>query len=159
MLEAGMKAPDFTLNDKDGNAVTSNSNNADIKVFYDYVQNGISSGSNNVFADTLKFKYFYQTLHYSELSDSMPADSEALQEELKGTVPDLEITMTFDVGEGKTIKKTYRFYYYTAGARGCYVTINNNGSFYMQQKRVDKIVCDLGRLLAPGTVIEPTAKN
>lgn len=150
---------DIAYVDKDGNAVTSNSNNADIKVFYDYVQNGVSSGSNNVFADTLKFKYFYQTLHYSELSDSMPADSEALQEELKGTVPDLEITMTFDVGEGKTIKKTYRFYYYTAGARGCYVTINNNGSFYMQQKRVDKIVCDLGRLLAPGTVIEPTAKN
>lgn len=150
---------DIAYLDKDGNAANENSNNADIKVFYDYVQNGVSSGSNNLFADTLKFKYFYQTLHYSELSDSMPADSEALQEELKGTTPDFEITMTFDVGEGKTIKKTYRFYYYTAGARGCYVTINNNGSFYMQQNRVDKIVSDLGRLLEPSAVITPTAKN
>lgn len=150
---------DVSYLDDNGNAANANSGNAEIKVFYDYVQNGVSSGSSNVFADTLKFKYFYQTLHYSELSDSMPSDSEELQAQLKETTPDLEITMIFDVGEGETIKKTYRFYYYTAGARGCYVTINNNGSFYMLQNRVDKIVSDLGRLLEPNAVITPTAKN
>ena len=150
---------DVSYVDDDGIAATVNSNNAEIRVFYDYIQNGISSGNNNLFSDTLKFKYFYQTLHYSELYDSMPADSEERQEQLKGTEPDLEITMRFDVGEGKTLTKTYRFYYYEAGDRGCYVTVNNNGSFYMQQKRVDKIVSDLGRLLHPTAVITPTAKN
>lgn len=149
---------DVAYVDDDGNAATVNTNNADIRVFCDYTQNGVSSG-NNLFTETLKFKYLYQTLQYSELYDSMPANSEEEQERLKTTEPDLELTMVYDVGDGKLLTKTYRFYYYTAGARGCYVTVNNNGSFYMQQKRVDKIVSDLGRLLHPTAVITPTAKN
>jgi hypothetical protein len=150
---------DISYVDDDGNAATVNSNNADIRVFYGYTQNGTSSGK-NLFSDTVKFKYFYQSLHYSELYDAMPSGSEALQQQLKGTEPDLEITMLFDVGEGKTLEKVYRFYFGQANSgRGCYVTINNNGSFYMRQSRVDKIVSDLGRLLAPDTVIDPTAKN
>ena len=146
--------------DENGNAANANSDVANIRIFYDYMQNGVSSGSNNPFTEITKFRYFYQTLQYSELSDAMPVGSEAQQEALKATTPDLEIRMVLEAGEGKIVEKVYRFYYYTAnGDRGCYVTINNNGSFYMNQKRVDKIVSDLGRLLAPNTVIEPTAKN
>ncbi|MBO5327352.1 MAG: hypothetical protein J6A84_04455 [Clostridia bacterium] len=145
--------------DKDGNAIASNSNNSDIKVFYDYVQNGNTVGNNDPFADIAKFRKFYQTLTETELYGSMPSDTEARQEELKNSAPDLEISMTFDMGEGKTETKVYRFYFYEAGERGCYLTINGNGSFYLQQKRVDKIIRDVGRVLDPTAVIEPTAKN
>ena len=91
----------------------------------------------------------------------MPSDSDALQESLKATEPDLSITLTFVI-DGKEEVRTYCFYSRTTQAgRGAFVTVNGVGGFYMLQYRVDKIINDLGRVLSadPNVVIDPMAKN
>jgi hypothetical protein len=153
---------DLVFVNAEGNVVDNGlPNDTDIRVYASY------NGAEKVpVADTMKYRYFYQTLLGSSLEGSMPADSEQTQEELKGTTPDLKIKLVFEA-EGKTIVRTYSFYSRTAASgRGAYVTISedgggHNGSFYMLQNRVEKIINDVGRVLSTseGDVVDPSAKN
>ena len=153
---------DLVFVDAEGNVVENGlPNDTDIRVYASY------NGAEKVpVADTMKYRYFYQTLLGSSLEGSMPEGSEQLQEELKGTTPDLKIKLVFEA-EGKTIVRTYSFYSRTAASgRGAYVTVSedgggHNGSFYMLQNRVEKIINDVGRVLSTneGDVVDPSAKN
>lgn len=150
--------------DSEGNAASGSASGTEITVSHGYVKDGASIGSNLPFTNTDKFKLFYQTLLWSELEGEMPSDSEEKQEALKASAPDMTITLTFDIGDGKMLTKTYRFYFRQAGSSGCYVTVeeNNggaNGSFYMLQDRATKIMSDLGRLLSDTATITPKAKK
>lgn len=153
---------DLQFVDSEGNVVENGvPNDTDIKVFASY--NGIEK---TPVSDTMKYRYFYQTLLASTLEGTMPEGSEDRQEELKGTTPDLKITLTFEVN-GEYIKRTYCFYSKTAASgRGAYVTISENGgapngSFYMLQNRVNKIINDVGRALSAdeSVTIDPAAKS
>ena len=61
-------------------------------------------------------------------------------------------------GSGETIERTYAFYKY-GGGRQCFMAFNGNGSFYILQKRVDKIISDIAKIFDPSTPIVPTSKN
>lgn len=123
-------------------------NDTDIRVYASY--NGMEKLP---VADTMKYRYFYQVLLASTLEGAMPEGSESRQEELKGTTPDLKITLSYEVN-GDRITRTYCFYSKTAASgRGAYVTISENGSapngsFYILQSRVKKIIEDVGRALS-----------
>lgn len=116
----------------------------------------------------LRFNYFYQTLLTSTLADIMPAGSAVaggLQDQLKATVPDLKVTLTFTVN-GEQKSTTYCFYFgegqtEVMNGRGAYMTLNGIGHSYMLKYRVEKIVNDLGRVLSsdPSIVIDPNAKT
>ena len=152
--------------DADGNIVEDGTpNDVDVRVYATYTLNGVDMVKVPV-TDTMKYRYFYQTLLGSTLEGSMPDGSEERQEELKGTTPDLKIKLVFEAN-GETIVRTYSFYSKTAASgRGAYVTISengggHNGSFYMLQNRVNKIINDIGRALSTKEedVIDPSAKN
>ena len=140
---------DLQFVDSKGNVVENGiPNDTDIKVYASY--NGMEKLP---VADTMKYRYFYQVLLASTLEGAMPEGSESRQEELKGTTPDLKITLSYEVN-GDRITRTYCFYSQTAASgRGAYVTISENGSapngsFYMLQSRVKKIIEDVGRALS-----------
>ena len=162
---------DLEYVDQDGNPVENGvPNNTEIRVFATY--NGLVkvplTGSytdpvtGKTMTQSLNYRYFYQTLLGSTLEGSMPAGSEQKQEELKGSEPDLQIKLVFEVN-GETIMRTYRFYNkQAASGRGAYVTVNGNGSFYMLQNRVNKIINDVGRALSTdlkNDAIVPEGKN
>ena len=145
------------LNDK-GEQMQGSSQGGSVVVFASY------NGMQKVPLDNSdkRFNLFYQVLLASNLEDAMPSDSKAYQEELKATTPDLSITITFLVGDGKRETRTFNIYSRTAnGTRSAYVTINGIGHFYMAQYRIDKIINDVGRLLStnPADVIDPTARS
>ena len=71
------------------------------------------------------------------------------------------IKMTYNTGpdgNGETIVRTYAFYQY-GGGRQCFMAYNGNGSFYMLQKRVDKIISDIAKIFTPEDPIKPQAKT
>lgn len=153
---------DLEFVDAEGNIVEDGTpNDVDVRVYATY-----GDVVKVPVTDTMKYRYFYQTLLGSTLEGSMPAGSEGRQEELKGTTPDLRIKLVFEAN-GETIVRTYSFYSKTAASgRGAYVTISengggHNGSFYMLQNRVNKIINDIGRALSTSEqdVIDPSAKN
>lgn len=153
---------DLQFVDSEGNVVENGvPNDTDIRVYATY--NGMEKVP---VEDTMKYRYFYQTLLASTLEGTMPDGSESRQEELKGTTPDLKITLTFEVN-GEHIKRTYCFYSKTAASgRGAYVTIAENGGapngcFYMLQNRVTKIINDVGRALSTDAsdTVDPSAKS
>lgn len=154
---------DLEYVDNNENKVESTSTSGNIKVYASYNGNTtlLQTGKDKKNPKDIAFNLLYQTLLASNLEDAMPSGSEALQESLKATEPDLAITLTFVV-DGKEEVRTYRFYSKTAQAgRGAFVTVNGVGGFYMQQYRVDKIINDMGRVLSsdPNVVIDPVAKN
>lgn len=154
---------DLEYVDNNDNKVQSDSTSGNIKVFTTYNGNTtlLQMGKNKNDPKDIGFNLLYQTLLASNLEDAMPTGSEALQESLKGTEPDLTITLTFVI-DGREEVRTYRFYSAKAQAgRGAYVTVNGVGGFYMLQFRVNKIINDLGRVLStdPNVVIDPAAKN
>ncbi|MBE6691085.1 MAG: hypothetical protein E7590_07385 [Ruminococcaceae bacterium] len=147
---------DISYVDDKGNPIAGMEESAQIQVFATY--GGIQNKKIN---DTLKFRYFYQSLLASNLEGSMPKGSEAVQEALKGTEPDLKITLTFETGE-ETVVRTYCFYSGTASSgRGAYMTLNGNGNFYMLQGRVNKIINDIGKALSENEAdtVDPDAKS
>ncbi len=153
---------DLVFVDSEGNVVENGiPNDTDVLVYASY------NGAEKVpVTDTMKYRYFYQTLLGSTLEGSMPEGSEEKQEELKGTTPDLKIKLVFEA-DGQTIVRTYSFYSKTAASgRGAYVTVSvdgggHNGAFYMLQNRVDKIINDVGRALSTNEAdsIDPSGKS
>ena len=135
--------------------------------------NGMKVWANGEPVDLKQFKLFYQTLLYSSLSGTASC-SEELQElfraaaknaeggyALEGAEPVLVIKTTYNSepdGSGETIERTYAFYKY-GGGRQCFMAFNGNGSFYILQKRVDKIISDIAKIFDPSTPIVPTSKN
>ena len=144
----GIQNISFSLGyvDSQGNATNSTENGAELRV---------SSNLYGQLADTMRFKRFYQVLLAATLSGQMSSGSEAAQEALKGTTPDLEMTLVYQTEEG-TLTRTYRMYSHTGPGgggnagdwRGAYVTVNGLGNFYMNQSYVDKIIADVGRILS-----------
>ena len=128
-------------------------------------------GNAPITVDLMQFKRFYQTLLYSSLSGTATCPEEqqqafrdaALSEgyTTSAATPCLVIKVTFNTeadGSGETIVRTYCFYSY-GGGRQCFMTLNGNGSFYMLQARVNKIISDVGRVFTPETVIKPQDKT
>ncbi len=129
--------------------------------------------ANGEAVDLMQFKLFYQTLLYSSLSGSASC-SEELQElfrnaakneaggyALEGAEPILALKLTYNTepdGSGETVVRTYAFYKY-GGGRQCFMAFNGNGSFYMLQNRVNKIISDIAKVFDPSTPITPTSKT
>ena len=120
-------------------------------------------------ADLSQFKKFFQTLIYSSLSGMATCSEEdqaayreasTLPGHKKDDIaPYLVITMTFNTeadGSGENVVRTFCFYRYSQ--RQCFVTLNGNGSFYMLQPRVEKIINDVARVFN-GETINPQGKN
>lgn len=108
-----------------------------------------------------QFRLFYQTLLTSSLEGMMPSGTEDAQESLIGSGDggaSLVIKMTYNA-DGETVVRTYRFYSRTNGNQGAFTTLNGTGSFYMIQRRVDKIIGDVARIFNPNDVIDPYAKH
>ncbi|MBR6727918.1 MAG: hypothetical protein IKM08_06965 [Clostridia bacterium] len=110
--------------------------------------------------DAYQFRLFYQFLLGSWLEGEMPAETEAWQEDCKtagDSMAQLVIRMTYytDHNYNETITRVYRFY--PQGGSNCFVTVNGEGTDYMLQSRVNKIISNTGKVLfAPqGGVIDP----
>ena len=119
-----------------------------LKVFATY-NNGFSHQSEQISTDL--YRDFFMVLIYSSLEGDATIDA-ATQEALRNSGDagaDLVIRMTLNE-DGVRKTYTYRFYNYTA--RQTYVTINGTGTSYILHKQMDKIICDLGKLLS-GTAI------
>ena len=120
-----------------------------------------------------QFRVFYQTLLYSSLSGSAscsPEQQQAFRDAAMnvaggyataaGELPQLVINMTYNtspLGDGEQIERSYAFYKY-GGGRQSFMAFNGNGGFYMLQRRVEKIVSDVG-LIFTDAVINPQGKN
>ena len=110
--------------------------------------------------DVYQFRLFYQTLLISSLEGTMPGGSEASQEsmiESGDSGASLVIKMTYNA-DGEQLVRVYRFYSRTNGNLGAFTTLNGTGSFYMIQRRVDKIISDVAKLFTPADMIDPEAK-
>lgn len=129
-----------------------------------------SYNGNTTEVNLMQYKRFYQTLLYSSLSGTAICPEEQQQAFRDAALtegyttdkatPALVIKVTFNTspdGTGDTIERTYCFYTYSS--RHCFVTLNGNGSFYMLQKRVDKIINDIGRIFTPEVEIKPQDQN
>ena len=120
-----------------------------------------------------QFRLFYQTLIYSSLSGSASCSKEQQQAfrdaamnaaggyaTADGELPQLVINMTYNTspkGDGEQVERSYAFYKY-GGGRQSFMAFNGNGGFYMLQRRVEKIVSDVG-LIFTDVVIDPQGKN
>jgi len=125
-----------------------------IKVFGTY-------GSNvNAPIDVKLFREFYKTLLNSSLVGEAPL-TEAEQQALRDSGDagaDMVLRVVFNTGS-KTEELIYRCYHYGDAGRQSFVTINGNGSFYMLQSRVNKIISDCNKVINGDTTIDSTAKN
>lgn len=129
-------------------------NSDNLRVTADY------NGLQNVTVNTDQFRLFYRSLGNSSLWKTMPEGTEALQESLRAAGDSgatLVIRMTYD-NEGTDDVRVFRFYSKTAGNLGAFTTLNNNGSFYMRQFRLDKIIRDIDLIFTPETPIDPDAQ-
>jgi len=109
-----------------------------------------SRGENKV-VDTENFRDFYKTLLYASMEGLCELTEDEMAELRRGT-PD--VTMTVRALSGREL--TYRFYRYTE--RKSYMTINDQGVFYILNDRVQKFITDAQKAVA-GTPIEATSKN
>lgn len=130
-----------------------NISSAELKAFAQY--GTMTSGTP---IDVTQARRLYQSLLYSSLAGPTGL-SEEEQERYRQTGDSgamLVLRLTYDIGgEDKTF--VYRFYDIAESARQCFVTVDGNGAFYMEQNRVDKLVRDLGRVLV--TNAEDLANN
>lgn len=118
-----------------------------------------------------QFKKFYQTLIYTSLggmANCSEAEQEAFRDAFRnegyktdaGDSPLLVITITYNTNptmDGKTITRTFAFYSYGGGYRA-FATCNGNGSYYLLQNRVFKIIADIDRIFT-GEAINPEGKT
>ena len=114
----------------------------------------------NAKLNVYQFRLFYQTLLISSLEGTMPDGTEDAQQEMIESGSD-GATMTIRIvynADGEQMVRVYRFYSHTNGNLGAFVTLNGTGSFYMLQRRVDKIQSDVAKLFTPADAIDPEAK-
>lgn len=102
--------------------------------------------------DTENFRDFYKTILYASMEGLCELTEEEMAEYRKSGTPDL--VMTIKSLSGREI--VYRFYQYTE--RKAYMTINDQGVFYILNDRVQKLITDAEKAVL-GEPIEATAKN
>ena len=128
-----------------------------VTVLADYVLSGQSYTGIEV--NAAQFRKFYQTFLYSAYSGNA-AITEEEQSAFRAQGDDADVVMrfTFDV-DGKEVTYVYRCYNYSA--RQTFMTKNSNGSFYILQSQVQKIINDLGRVFSTAAedVIDPTGRD
>lgn len=104
--------------------------------------------------DTENFRDFYKTILYAsmeglcELTEKEMAEYRAL--------PDSEADLVMTVRSESGRELVYKFYRYTE--RKSYMTINDQGVFYILHDRVQKLITDAEKAVK-GEPIEATAKN
>ena len=114
----------------------------------------------NAKVNVYQFRLFYQTLLISSLEGMMPEGTEEAQESMLASGDagaSLVIKMTYNA-DGEQMVRVYRFYSRTNGNLGAFASLNSTGSFYMIQRRVDKIISDVNKIFTPNDVIDPEAK-
>ncbi|MBQ8341467.1 MAG: hypothetical protein IJY22_03705 [Clostridia bacterium] len=114
----------------------------------------------NAKINVYQFRLFYQTLLASSLEGMMPEGTEDAQEDMLASGDEgasLVIKMIYNA-DGETLVRTYRFYSRTNGNLGAFASLNGTGSFYMIQRRVDKIISDVNKIFTPEDVIKPESK-
>jgi hypothetical protein len=104
--------------------------------------------------DTPNFRNYYKTLLYA----SMEGQCDLSEEEMAQyrALPDSEADLVLTVKSLSGRELVYRFYQYTE--RKAYMTINDQGVFYILNDRVQKIITDAEKAVT-GDPIEATAKN
>ncbi len=110
--------------------------------------------------DVKQFRLFYQTLLISSLEGMMPTGTEQKQQDLIASGDagaEMVIKMTYNA-DGEELVRTYRFYSRANGNLNAFVTLNGTGSFYMLQRRVDKIISDVAKIFNPAETIDPESK-
>ncbi len=150
----GLTHVSFVLDNSKSSKEEDPTNSSDISIIADYTVNGETH--TGIAVNVAQFRLFYQTLLRSNYSGNA-AISEEQQDayRAKGDDADVVIRLTFDVN-GKDVTYVYRCHNYSA--RQTYMTKNNNGSFYILQSRVEKIVNDLGRVFSTD-VIDPAGRD
>ncbi len=109
------------------------------------------SGGSAQKVDTETFRDFYKTILYASMEGVCDLSEQEMADLRTGT-PDM--TMTVKTLGGREL--VYRFYQYTE--RKSYMTINDQGVFYILHDRVEKLVTDAEKAVK-GEPIEATAKN
>ncbi|MBQ3483375.1 MAG: DUF4340 domain-containing protein [Clostridia bacterium] len=130
-----------------GENATDQNGNISSEFLKVYAQYGSMTSGTPI--DVTQARRLYQSLFYSSLAGPTGL-SEQEQEAYRATGDSgamLVLRLTYDIGEDEPLVREYRFYDIAESARQCFVTLNGNGSFYMEQNRVDKLVRDLGRVL------------
>lgn len=123
-----------------------------LKVFATY-NDGVPHIRKQISTDL--YKKFHRMLVYCSLEGDVDPNllDAATQESYRNqgdAAADLVIRMTVNE-DGVSKTYTYRFYNYHE--RQTYVTINGAGTSYMLHKQMDKIISDLGRLLAGTDIV------
>ena len=118
----------------------------------DIVVTADTGANTNQPVDTENFRDFYKTILYASMEGLCELTEEEMAEYRKSGTPDL--VMTIKSLSGREI--VYRFYQYTE--RKAYMTINDQGVFYILNDRVQKLITDAEKAVL-GEPIEATAKN
>ena len=112
-----------------------------------------TNGTSKV-VDTDIFRDFYKTILYASM-EGLCELSEKEMEELRA-LPDSEADLVMTIKSLSGRELVYRFYQYTE--RKAYMTINDQGVFYIINDRVQKLITDAGKSV-DGIEIEATSKN
>lgn len=112
---------------------------------------------------TTLFRYFYETLVYTTVSDSYTMTEEeeaALLNDPNAWLMTITLHADDEAATGTenatSVTKVFRFY--RISSRKAYITINGEGGFYVLTSRLEKIVSDAQKFFDMQT-IDPTAKS
>ena len=104
--------------------------------------------------DTDTFRDFYKTILYASMEGLCELTEEEMKEYRNKPDSEADLVMTIKSLSGREI--VYRFYQYTE--RKAYLTINDQGVFYILNDRVQKLITDAEKAVN-GVEINATAKN
>ena len=104
--------------------------------------------------NTDNFRDFYKTILYASMEGLCELSEEEMAEYRKLADSEADLVMTIRSLSGREL--VYRFYQYTE--RKAYMTINDQGVFYILNDRVQKLITDAEKAVN-NEPIEATAKN